>query len=296
MKFTILIISILFFACGKNKEEAPASQYENLLATVAYKKNDAIESNLLSLDIYYNNSKEEKKPVVIWVHGGAWSSGDKSMQIENKVNLFRRLDYVFVSINYRLSPFPFEINNPNRIMYPVHNQDIADAIRWVYDNIGEYGGNSNKIALLGHSAGAHLVSLIGTNSSFLENVELNFSHIKGVAAIDTEAYDVIGKTQNNSSLYLNAFGANRNYNLEASPIYNIRNGVSYPNFFIAKRGDVERITIANNFIDKLMANGVSVSEIDGSTYDHQGINNAIGAPNEFLVSNALEFFLQSCFE
>lgn len=103
----------------------------------------------------------------MYVHGGGWSIGDKSAQLENKIALFKSLNYVFVSTNYRLSPFPNRLGNDDRIKYPLHNQDVVSAIAWLVENISDYGGNPDKVALIGHSAGAHLVSLIGTDESFL---------------------------------------------------------------------------------------------------------------------------------
>lgn len=296
MRLLFPFIFLLFFSCSKDDSEQIITTIDNLTTTVEYNQIDGVDSNLLSLDIYYNSALDIKKPIVIYVHGGGWSVGDKSNQIDNKVNLFQSLGYLLVSVNYRLSPFPYELNNPNRIMYPTHNNDFADAIKWVFDNIDQYGGNPNKIALLGHSAGAHLVSLTGTNSTFLENVGLNLTDIKGVATIDTQGYNVLNQIQDNNNLYINAFGTNMNSNIDASPVFNIDNGTSYPMFFVAKRGSMDRIAIANNFITTLEQSGISVSQIDGSIYDHGGINNAIGEPNETLITNALKSFLEACFE
>lgn len=105
-----------------------------------------------------------------------------------------------MSINYRLSPFPYELDNPDRVLFPTHNIDVTDAIKWVTDNIDTYGGDVNNIALLGHSAGAHLVALTGTNPSFLNAVGLSFSDIRGIAAIDTEGYDILSEIQDNNNL------------------------------------------------------------------------------------------------
>jgi pimeloyl-ACP methyl ester carboxylesterase len=254
-----------------------------------------VDSNSLSLDIYYNKEVATKKPIVIFVHGGGWAIGDKADQIQNKATLFQSLNYVFVSINYRLSPIPYELNNPNRIKYPTHNNDVADAIKWVVDNIEQYGGNPNKIALLGHSAGAQLVALTGTNKSFLENVGLSLSALKGVAVIDTKGYDVLDLVLNNKNLYINAFGTNSAENIAASPLYQMENGVTYPSFFIAKRGSTQRLAIANDFIDSLESKGVSVSQVKASIYTHTGINKAIGKPNETKITNPLKDFFAECF-
>ena len=140
-----LIFIIYLTSC--NSDGNPGNpNVEYLNKTIQYKTISGIEPNLLSLDIYYNNDIDNKKPIVFYVHGGGWSIGNKSQQLENKINLFRSLDYIFISTNYRLSPFPFDTSNVNRIKYPIHNIDIADAIKWVFENIEEYGGDKNKIA------------------------------------------------------------------------------------------------------------------------------------------------------
>ncbi len=298
MRFILLFASLFLFSCNKDDNEQIIPTVDDLTATIEYNQIDGIDSNLLSLDIYYNNETNIQKPVIVYVHGGGWSIGDKSSQIENKINLFRSLNYILISVNYRLSPFPFDISNPNRIKYPDHNNDIADALLWIYDNIGQYGGNKNKIGLLGHSAGAHLVALTGTNGSFLESKGLSLSNIKGVAVIDTEGFDINEQVMNgdNQNMYINAFGTDIAQNVNASPIYNVINTISYPKFLIAKRGNSQRIQYANDFINILEANGVSVSQVNGSIYDHSGINNAIGEPNETLITNMLKDFLVECFE
>ncbi len=291
--YFLLFLLILVVNC--NNTHTSVIEPKDLSTTIRYKEMEGIDPNLLSLDIYYSALIEQKKPVVIYVHGGAWSLGDKANQLENKINLFQSLNYVFVSVNYRLSPFPYEVNNSKRVMYPTHNRDIADAIKWVFDNISEYGGDQNNIALLGHSAGAHLVALTGTNPTFLNGVGLGFENIKGVAAIDTAGYDVRAKVEHGDRSYINAFGVDDNLNIEASPIHNVVKGVAYPKFFIAKRGSANRITIANNFINVLKENSISVSQVDGSIYNHNEINQAIGQVDEELITSKLVLFFKECF-
>lgn len=296
MKYLYLLTFIFLLSC--NKLDPITDTVEDLTTTVQYKHINDIEPHLLSLDIYYNSDTDTKKPIVVYIHGGGWCLGDKANKIENKVNLFRSLNYIFVSVNYRLSPFPFEPSNPDRIKYPDHNIDVADALLWIYNNIEQYGGNKDKIALLGHSAGAHLVALTGTNKSFLENVGLSLSIIKGVIIIDTEGYDINEQITNGdiSNIYINAFGTDTLINRSASPIYNVTDSISYPKFFIAKRGDAKRIGYANDFISILEANGIIVFQVNGSIYTHAEINEAIGKPNETLITAPLTNFLQNVFE
>ena len=295
MKLLILFSILLLITCDSEKIIEPVEKLED---TFQYKQITGIDTALLSLDVYYNSNVSSTKPVVIYVHGGGWTIGDKANQLDNKINLFLSLNYILVSLNYRLSPLPYEILNPNRIKYPDHNIDIADAIKWIYSNIEQYGGNKNKLALMGHSAGAQIVALTGTNKNFLEQTGLTLSNIKGVAVIDTEGFDVNEQVANGSNplMYINAFGADVDQYMNASPIYNVKNNLSFPKFFVAKRGIPKRIGYADDFINTLEINDVSVSQVNGSIYDHDEINNAIGEPNETLITEPLIQFFNDCFE
>lgn len=299
MKNKIYLILLFPFLISCQKEEAndeTQTGLTNLKQTIAYKSLEEVDENLLSLDIFYTDQIDLKKPIVLWVHGGAWTIGDKANSINDKAALFQSNDYLFISVNYRLSPLPFQLNNPDRVKYPDHNNDVADAILWIYNHIAEYGGNPEKIVLLGHSAGAHLVSLTGTNSEFLDQRGLPFSIIKGVVSIDTEGYNVLCQVGDDVDFYINAFGQDSTENLEASPIHNLQQYQSYPPFFIAKPGMAARIEKANQFIAELETISVSVTQVDGSIYSHAEINEAIGLEGESLITSPLMEFIASCFE
>lgn len=300
MKFTckifFLFVALLgFSSCSKvNKTIVPvANNY--IKKTIPYKSVNGVDANLLSLDIYHYGQINTQKPVVIYVHGGGFAIGDKANQMTNKQNLCSSLGYILVSINYRLSPQIYS-TDPKRIMYPTHHNDVADAIKWVYDHIGSYGGNPQKIALLGHSAGAQLVALTGTSNLFLPARGINLNMIKGVACIDTEGYDVVARGNENNQIYINAFGQVNTFWLEASPIYNLFSGTNYPKFFIAKRGTNTRIGYSNAFISKLQSVGVLVRDVTANQYDHEGINDAIGASGETIVTEPLKRFFAECFQ
>jgi acetyl esterase/lipase len=295
MKKIVLFLAIFYLiGCQKNDnlEPKPTTYTKN---TIQYKSISGVDANLLSLDVYHFGKPDSKKPVVIYVHGGAFALGDKANNMTNKQNLFSSLEYILVSVNYRLSPETYS-TDPNRVMYPTHHNDVADAIKWVFDNIANYGGDKQKIALLGHSAGAQLVALIGTSNKFLPARTINLNTIKGVACIDTEGYDVVARCNENNEVYLNAFGQINTYWSEASPINNLFSGTAYPKFFIAKRGTSTRIGFANAFITKLQSVGVTVSEVTANQYDHEGINDAIGASNETIITDPLKTFFALCFQ
>jgi acetyl esterase/lipase len=119
--------------------------------------------------------------VVLFVHGGGWMGGDKDF-----FGLYRgvgrylaRHGIVAVLANYRLSP---------AVRHPEHIRDVARAFAWTRRHAAEYGGDPDTILLCGHSAGAHLVSLLVTDDRYLKNPELKLgpedrSAIKGVAAV-----------------------------------------------------------------------------------------------------------------
>jgi len=292
----IFLIFLLSISACKKSENIPPRPAEKLTKTIEYKTLNGVDENLLSLDIYYTDDVAIKKPIVIWIHGGAWVIGDKTTNIDNKVALFQAQGWLLVAVNYRLSPYPYEFTNPDRIKYPAHNNDVADATKWIYDNIDQYGGDPNKLVFLGHSAGAQLVSLMGTKKSFLEDRGLDFSIIKGVASIDTEGYNVLDKVLDESEVYVNAFGVNESKNLDASPDQHLGYDVEYPNFFIAKRGTDERKAIADNFIQALEDIPTSVSQVDGSLYTHQEINTFIGEETDRVITPPLIAFIKSCIE
>jgi len=158
------------------------------------------------LDIYHLNERTRGSlPVVIGIHGGAWCIGDKSLTAfaKYKANFFvRKNKCLFVSINYRLSPAGFlaglgtALWSDTRVMFPNHYQDQATAIRWVYDNISSYGGNPNKLILMGHSAGAQSATLLATNHEFINAVGVPTSSIKGVICVDTEGLNVLTQITN----------------------------------------------------------------------------------------------------
>jgi acetyl esterase len=98
------------------------------------------------------------RPVAILVHGGGWTGGDKAAKeggagIAPWFSVLTDANYVWFSINYRLAP---------KHRWPACLEDVLTAIRWVKANAATFGGDPDRIALFGHSAGGHLACLAGT--------------------------------------------------------------------------------------------------------------------------------------
>lgn len=152
--------------------------------------NSAVLPSANWLDIYRPDRPNELRPVVVYVHGGGWQIGDKS-RTHFKDELFTEAGYVFVSVNYRLSPFPTDLSFPNnRVRSPMHVRDVAESIRWIQDNIRGYGGDGAKLTLVGHSAGAQIISLLVTDPSYFAARAINPRTIRGVVGLDTAAYNI----------------------------------------------------------------------------------------------------------
>lgn len=95
------------------------------------------------------------RPVLVFVHGGAFTRGSKSIDGEiydNVLHWFARHGFVGVNVEYRLAP---------AAQFPSGAVDVSRAVAWVAENVGRYGGNPNKLVLMGHSAGGcHVASYL----------------------------------------------------------------------------------------------------------------------------------------
>jgi len=163
--------------------------------------------------------------VTLWVHGGGWRNGDTTKgSASNMLTQWANQGIVMVGVNYRLSP---------DVVHPAHVQDVAGAINWVHANISQYGGNPNRISLLGHSAGAHLVALVATNPTYLGEYGLSPKNLQNVFPIDTASFDLTQPSQFVKRMIDDAFGTNEETLRDASPIWNVHTGGAYPSFIIA---------------------------------------------------------------
>jgi len=119
------------------------------------------------LDVFYNKDDTKTlKPVVIFVHGGAWVVGSKA-EYSRIGSLLVKEDYVAVLPEYLLFPWGSIDDMVS---------DVYKAIQWTVNNISKYGGDPSKITLTGHSAGAHLIALTAFKSALrLKNNGSNLS-------------------------------------------------------------------------------------------------------------------------
>ena len=104
------------------------------------------------LDVYTPEGgvPEGGAPVLLQVHGGGWTIGNKDQQGLPLMQHLARKGWVCVAINYRLSP---------RDAFPAHVVDVKQSIAWIKEHIASYGGDPDYLAITGGSAGGHLAAL-----------------------------------------------------------------------------------------------------------------------------------------
>jgi acetyl esterase/lipase len=142
-------------------------------------------------------------------------------------DVFRQAGYILVSINYRLSP---------AVDFPTQAEDVAAAVAWVRANIADYGGDPTRLYLMGHSAGAHLVALIGTDARYLAAHNRLPTDLSGVIGLDTQAYDLTALAEARSGrlpdVFAEVFGQERDFWAFASSITYVTEGAVLPPFLL----------------------------------------------------------------
>ncbi len=152
-------------------------------------------------------------PLVIFVHGGGWKRGDKRNATgEEKPVHFLQQGYAFASINYRLVP---------AATVEQQAQDVAHAIAHLIGRAESLGFDATRVVLMGHSAGAHLSALVGTEMKYLKQAELGPNSLRGVIPLDGACYDVPRQIAEGGDFmhdtYVQAFGAEKERQLALSP-------------------------------------------------------------------------------
>lgn len=229
------------------------------------------------LDWYPARSNRSRAPVIIFVHGGAWALGDRS-QVHSKPEYFTAQGYHFASVSYTLFP---AANAQTQAM------QVGTAVNWIHKNASRLGGDPNRIALMGHSAGCHLSSLATLSGAAMP--------VKALVCNDTRAYDLafLAKTNGGSlpMLYKAPF-TRRNLWEAWSPI-SYTGLKEQPPALVAWSGGSGRDRVSKRFADALERDGVEVHRFDGKRkYNHISINSRMGRERDGLTK-AVDRFLEN---
>jgi len=265
----------------------------------------SVQAQPTKSDIPYANPVQERQvldvyappyaknlPVVFWIHGGGWQTGDKT-SIQHKPEAFVDKGFVFVSTNYRLLP---------NVEMDTIFRDIAKSIHWVHDHIAEYGGDPNRLLVMGHSAGAQLAALISIDDRYLKAEGLSLSIIKGCVPVDGDTFDVpaiieVAETRwRVHNLPPAKFGHREKFgndpakHRDYSAVTHVARDKGIPPFLIMHVADhPDTRAQAQRLASTLKEAGVSVIIYAGSETTHNKINADLGLPEDPGTKALFEF-------
>lgn len=261
--------------------EAPPKQ------TIAYGR-DAMQN----LDFYPARGAKGPTPLVVFVHGGAWSKGNKDNGTGAwKAPHYTGLGYAFATINYRLVPNATVENEA---------QDVASALAKLVADADRLGIDRSRIVLMGHSAGAHLVALVGTDETYLRQAGLGFGALAGVIPLDGAAYDVPKQMAEAGRFmdgrYEQAFGKDEARQKALSPVFHAQTP-NAPRFLLLYVGRDDGVAQAKELAEALGKAGTPVTQqqFDGKgLMGHVTINRRMGDP-EYEATPVVDAWLKQVF-
>jgi len=189
-------------------------------AQVQVVKNKSYTSTNLpneTLNIFHKKGDFKNQDVIVFIHGGSWSSGKKETYWWLGRNLAKK-NIVTAIINYPLAP---------EATYTEMAIACAKAVKWVKDSISAYGGNPNRIFLMGHSAGGHLSELINADPTYFKAVNIT-NPIKGVIlndafGLDMEEYLTKAEKDDSYINFLRTFSSESKNWQKGSPLFYVKN-------------------------------------------------------------------------
>lgn len=239
----------------------------------------------LKLDIYVPETKVASRSlfsrgrgVVVYIHGGGWIHGDRK-HVYDIPRFITSLGYIFVAMDYRLVP---ETTIDGQL------RDTADAVRWVEANIASYGGDPGRVALMGHSAGAHLDTMLAVR---------HMVDVEGVISDDVQAYDMVAYSAMRGGIgypFVQAFGRDADDWIRWSPATYARGATNIPPHLLMHSGSngERRRALTRGYANLLRSRGTRVTVFDGGRYNHGTIARYLGRPGDD-ASAAVARFLRS---
>lgn len=215
-------------------------------------------------------------PLVVFVHGGGWKRGDKrnATGVE-KPGHYLAQGYGFASVNYRLVP---------AVTVEQQAQDVADALACLIRQAVPLGFDATRVVLMGHSAGAHLSALVGTDMQYLKKAGLGPKSLRGVVPLDGACYDVPRQIAEGGDFmqdtYQQAFGGEKQRQLELSPTHHAA-APNAPAFLILHVQRVDGTAQSKALGEALTKAGTSVKVrgFEGrGLQGHAEINRRLGDP------------------
>lgn len=237
------------------------------------------------LDVYQPEGAQNA-PILLMVHGGWWTGGDKAASgvVHNKVAHYLPMGYVFVSTNYRLSPAVDPVTQAG---------DVASALAYVQAHASEWGGSAKNIVLVGHSAGANLVSLLAADPTIAYTA--GAMPWLGTVVLDSAAYNLMTIMRNpHNPLYDPVFGTDAQVWRGSSPTLRM-SGPPSPMLLVCESGRADSCPQAKEFADEVAARygkarGAAI-HVYPVNLTHRQISRKLGTP--LPLTKTVDAFLQS---
>lgn len=272
----LLVLACVVFTAGCGSKASlpqgegtpPATHTVKIERNIPYFTGPGSVAAQNSLDLY-SPEGASNFPVVVFVHGGAWTAGDKQLG-EPLGNTLAARGIGVASINYRLAPV---VQNPEQA------RDVARAFAWVHANIKARGGDPDTMFLSGHSAGGQLAALVGLDQSYLKEQNLDTSILKGVFPL-SGVYDMQALGQIFGTSIADIFGSGSAALTAASPLDLVR--ADAPPFLILW-GQFDLPTLpeqATNFLSALQRAGAPASGAEMAERFHSSILADIGTEGD----------------
>lgn len=229
----------------------------------------------------YLPARAQDAPVLFMVHGGGWKHGDKAMAsvVGNKVAHWVPQGVVLVSLNYRMLPETPPLEQA---------RDVARALAAAQAQAASWGGARGKFVLMGHSAGAHLVTLLAASPSLLRNA--GAAPVLGTVALDSAVYDVEQAMRApHARLYDEAFGADPQAWADASPYHQL-DGAMAPLLAVCSARRKAACPQARHFAAKAQSLD-SRAQVLALAMSHREINQLLG--QEASYTGQVDAFLRS---
>lgn len=232
------------------------------------------------LDVYRQPGASDA-PVILFVHGGGWRRGDKAMpqMTRNKMPHWVAKGFVFLSINYRMLP------DANPVQQA---EDVSRALAFAQNNAGSWGGDAARVVLVGHSAGAHLVSLITADTELF--IPYGAQPWLATIGLDSAALDMEAvMNRPHYPFYDPVFGSDAHFWRQASPMHRLNGKPAAPMLLVCSSRRDDACISARDFAAKAIAFGGSVTVLPVDL-NHMQINDQLGQPGAY--TEAVDGFLR----
>ena len=168
----LCVLATVFVLAGCSQQQVLNSLTTDTGYRVASNIPFDFEHPMLGLDVY-TPTNVQNAPVIVFFYGGRWTSGSKDAY-KFVGQALTAQGFVAVIADYRKYP---------QVRFPAFVQDGARAVKWTHDNISRYGGDPNKLFVMGHDAGAHIAAMLALNEAYLKAVGGSRSWLRGMIGL-----------------------------------------------------------------------------------------------------------------